>query len=407
MKRTCLHKNTTCPDVSGIGDQRKLNTDELNIGDSQNKSCDPDNYRDHPAIRKTNYLRMKKVTSYIQLIVFIACVGYLSGCQGGSVDDAATGLALKAFSPTVVMTGGEMTIVGTNLGQVNSIVFPGNIQVTKFEVVTQNQIKLSIPSGISAEGGYLQLVSNEKTLESAVAMRVAKPEIKSLLPGDEVGVGHELSIKGVDMEYTTQIVFPAEADGEVITVEAIDFLRKASEDIKVTVPNGVKNGDITITLVALNGERAVTQPIKVSGNAPSNKLQAGVYYTIWEKPDGLQFPSGWTIAPDVAIKSDYFSYIQKEDYEFKIYFTYLGTQAGGVGIQRNVYSGDCVYYAEADNTKFGLLVERQESREPKKEYVELLTCTTKGPDYATIMGGNEIVLYKIEILFTKLPEYLR
>ena len=30
MKRTCLQKNTTCPDLSGIEDQRKLNTDEQN-----------------------------------------------------------------------------------------------------------------------------------------------------------------------------------------------------------------------------------------------------------------------------------------------------------------------------------------------------------------------------------------
>ncbi|HPB04971.1 MAG TPA: hypothetical protein PKX60_01920, partial [Prolixibacteraceae bacterium] len=28
MKQTCLQKNTTCPDLSGIEDQRKLNTHE-------------------------------------------------------------------------------------------------------------------------------------------------------------------------------------------------------------------------------------------------------------------------------------------------------------------------------------------------------------------------------------------
>lgn len=350
---------------------------------------------------------MKKIASCIKLIIFILCLGHIVGCQNVLDDEASAGLALKSFSPTVVMAGGEMTIIGTSLDQVNNIVFPGNIQVANFELVTQNQIKLSIPSGIPAEGGFLQLVSNEKNVESLVTMRAARPQIKSLLPGDEVGVGQDLIIKGVDLEYTKQLEFPSQTDGEIITVEAIDFLRKASEDIKVAVPDGIKNGEIKITLVALNGERIVTPAIKVSGSASSNKLQTGVYYTIWEMPDGLQFPGGWTIAPDVKIKSDYFSYIQKVDYEFKIYFTYLGTKAGGVGIQRNVFSADAVYYAEADNTKFGELVERQESRDPKGAYVELLTCTTKGPDYATIIGGNEIVLYRIEILFTKLPEYLR
>lgn len=349
---------------------------------------------------------MKRVLSYIQLIVLIVCFGTFITCQNDSINNDEAAIIFKAFSPTVVMEGGEMTIVGTNLDQVNTIIFPGNIQVTQFEIITKNHINVSIPSGVSDEGGTLQLVFDDKTVESSVSMRLAKPQVKSLLPGDEVGIGSELSIKGLDLEYTKQLEFPAE-DGGVIVLEAIDFLRKASEDIKIVVPNGVKNGDISFSLIAMNGVKNVTPTIKVTEDATDNKLQTDVYYTIWEKIDGLEFPGGWTIAPDIEIKSDFFSYIQKEDFEFKIYFTYLATQAGGVGIQRKEYSEDCVYYAEADNTKFGQLVERQESREPKGAHVELLTCTTNGPDYATIMGGNSIILYKIEILFTKIPDYLK
>lgn len=211
---------------------------------------------------------MSKITSYNRLIVFILGVFYLVGCQDSSIEDAVPGLTIKAFSPTVVMSGAEMTIVGHSLDQVSTIVFPGNIEITDFEVVTVNQITVSIPSDIPAEGGHLQLVSNNKTVKSKVAMRVAKPEIKSLLPGDEVGIGGQLKIKGVDLEYTKQIVFPAETEGEVVTVEVMDFLRKASEDIKFTVPSGVKTGDITITLIAQNGESVVSQAIKVTGGGP-------------------------------------------------------------------------------------------------------------------------------------------
>lgn len=346
---------------------------------------------------------MKKLISYIQLIALIMGYSCLTCCEDQTNENSSSSLTFKAFSPTVVMEGAEMSIMGNQLDKINSIVFPGNIQVTNFTLQSSTQINLTIPAGIPVEGGHLLLKSENETLTSKVPMRVACPSIKSLFPGDEVGINNELTIKGQDLEYTKQIVFPAEDDKE-ITVDAINFLRKAPEDIKIIVPKNTKTGENIIKLIAVNGKETLSPPIKISTSAASGKMETGVYYTIWESvEDGLQFPDGWSVSMENKFQSDYFRYIEKEGYEFKIYFTYTATKAGGVGIQRENYTSDCVYYAEADNTKFGQRVERQESRDPKPEHTELQTCTTKGPDYATIMGGNEIILHKIEILFGKIP----
>jgi len=59
MKRTCSRRITTCPDVSGIGDQRKLNTNELKIGNNQNLTCDTDGYRHHSAIKNKLFTNEK------------------------------------------------------------------------------------------------------------------------------------------------------------------------------------------------------------------------------------------------------------------------------------------------------------------------------------------------------------
>ena len=338
---------------------------------------------------------------YIQLIIAISCLGSLVGCQDNSTEESANQLCIKAFSPTVVMEGAEMTIMGSCLEQVNGIVFPGNIKVSDFSIVTQNQIRLTITSGIQAEGGHLQLVSEDGFIESTTTMRVAKPEIKSMLPGDEVGVGQELTIKGVDLEYTQQVIFPSKNEGKDIIIEAIDFLRKAPESIKVTVPNDAKMGEYSIKLIALNGETTLTEPITISNSAASGKLETDVYYTIWENADGLSF-SGWSNADDAAFQSEYFAYFGKEGYEYKIYFTYQASSAGGIGMQRQNSSNRSVIYTESDGSKLNQLVERQEARDYKQAQVELQTCVPNGADMAVIRGAA-VTVYKIEIVFSKIP----
>ena len=129
---------------------------------------------------------MRNKISYLWIITAIIHMFFFTACEDETEQDQAAGLALKAYSPTVVMAGGEMVITGSGLNQVNSILFPGNIEVTDFEVVTSNQIKLIIPSGIDEEGGFLKIASEDKTIESSVAMRLAKPELNSMDPGDEV-----------------------------------------------------------------------------------------------------------------------------------------------------------------------------------------------------------------------------
>ncbi len=206
---------------------------------------------------------MKNKISYLWIITAIIHMFFFAACEDDTEQDQTTGLTLKAYSPTVVMAGGEMVITGSGLNQVNSIFFPGNIEVTDFEVVTSNQIKVIIPSGIDEEGGFLQIASADKTIESSVTMRLAKPELKSMDPGDEVKTGQELTFKGVDLECIKQVIFPAKTEDQQIVIKAIDFIRKASDNLKVKVPAGIKNGMNRITLVATDGTTLTSEEIKL------------------------------------------------------------------------------------------------------------------------------------------------
>jgi hypothetical protein len=73
MKRTCLQKNTTCPDLAGIKDQRKLNTDEQNTSEFHpddisfnERSFDP---KDIQHIK--SFVQMKKI---ILIPLFVLCI---------------------------------------------------------------------------------------------------------------------------------------------------------------------------------------------------------------------------------------------------------------------------------------------------------------------------------------------
>ncbi len=185
-----------------------------------------------------------------------------AACEDDQNEETYAGLSIKSYMPTTVMEGTEITIAGSALDEVTALSFPGDIEVKNFELVTTNMIRVVAPAGIAAEGGPLKLVAGDRIVESHVAMKLAKPVVKSLDPGDEVQAGGELSFKGEDLECIKQALFPTE-DGGNISIESMDFLRKSSDNIKVIVPEEVKSGICSFTLIAANGAVLNTPEVNV------------------------------------------------------------------------------------------------------------------------------------------------
>jgi hypothetical protein len=81
MKRTCLQINTTCPDLMGIEDQRKLNTDEQNTCEFHPDDMSfNDRLFDPKEIQHVKcFVQMKRIT--YSFIYFVALVIMLAGCQ--------------------------------------------------------------------------------------------------------------------------------------------------------------------------------------------------------------------------------------------------------------------------------------------------------------------------------------
>ncbi len=202
--------------------------------------------------------------------------GVLCGCSDDLQEEIPQGVQIKAFSPTAVMEGCEMIITGANLQQVDAIIFPENIRVDNFEVVTSNMIRVTVPASVSE--GTLRLVTGDAVVESAVTMRPAVPMIRSMEPGDEARELEVLTFKGEDLECISKVIFPGE-DGDIV-VDAMSFMRKSSGHLKLRVPTGVSGGFAPIRLIAIDGSEIMSQEINLlaASKDPAGSVTCNIYH---------------------------------------------------------------------------------------------------------------------------------
>lgn len=194
------------------------------------------------------------------IILGIMLLGLTCGCSDDHMESIPQGVQIKAFMPVAVMENTEMVITGNNLDKVTAVIFPEGIEVSTFEVVTANMIKVTIPAGVAT--GKLRLDSPDGIVESVDVMRPARPQINSMEPGDEVRELEVITFKGEDLECIDKIIFPGEGDEDIV-VGAMSFMRKSSGHLKVRVPAGVRGGMASIRLIAANGEELLSNEINL------------------------------------------------------------------------------------------------------------------------------------------------
>lgn len=214
---------------------------------------------------------MKRIISFILKAAILIQAVTFGACTPEIAEEAAEGLVIKSFMPVAVMPGCEMTITGNGFEDVVSVVFPDGIEVTDFKIVTDNMINVTVPSGIVQEGGKLVVVTPDGKAESHVSMRPAKPVVRSLDPGDEIKPGKTLTIKGEDMEYVTEVIFPGKEEGETVSILSMDFLRKSPDNVKVIVPDGIFSGIAALSVKIADGRTLATPEITMtSGPSPDD-----------------------------------------------------------------------------------------------------------------------------------------
>lgn len=237
---------------------------------------------------------MKHIINYLGALLAVVLIGAtFTACSEDDKDSANVGLGIKTFFPTKVVTNQPMTINGSGFADVTKIEFPGDIEVTNFEIVSNEMIRVNAPAGISAEGGKIKVETSGDEAESSQSLTIGHTSVTgfSKQPGDEANGGDLIEVYGSDLEFINKIEL-LDADGETQFVDHKDFYRKGTSQIMFRVPlKNIFEGTFVGYLHTYDGQK-IAMPELAYKPASDGGHWESVKTIIWEN-DGSHGNLNW------------------------------------------------------------------------------------------------------------------
>lgn len=228
---------------------------------------------------------MKKLFKYFGLILSVTLMGAFTACNPQEAEEnAEVGLAIKVFSPTKVVAGSAMTINGSGFTDATEIIFPGEVSVTSFKIVTDNMIRVNAPKGIAEEGGKIIVRTATEEAVSSVDLTLGNPTITgySAQPGETVTGGNQLTIYGTDLEFITSVELRDE-DGNPVVIKDNAFYRKGTSNVVIIVPKNIYEGTFAGKVSSLDGQTFTMPEYEYKKPVAGHWELQKVYF--WQNPD--------------------------------------------------------------------------------------------------------------------------
>ena len=168
---------------------------------------------------------------------------------------------LNSFTPSTLMAGDQITITGTNLDLVRSVIFGGNIKVDNVVAISATTIRLNVP--VTAESGVIKLItSNGSEVLSAASLTVTSPNIPVITKlTNPVKPGELLRIEGTKLHLVESIYFQN-------NVKATQYVLRSETLIQVYVPTNAAKGNVTLKVVTFDGTEVTSPTFVISGTDP-------------------------------------------------------------------------------------------------------------------------------------------
>jgi hypothetical protein len=182
-----------------------------------------------------------------------------SGVEVESADELVMVVpVLTQVTPNPAKTGSNITVQGTNLDLVTSVVFGGAKTGEIQTGGTATQIIVKVPADATPEVVTFNTAAN-KSVVTSVVLNLVKPAITNITPLTLL-TKESITITGTNLDIVDTVKFTGNRAVQVSGATATQLI--------VTVPAGSKSG--TITLVATNGDQVIsTQSLVLTpANAP-------------------------------------------------------------------------------------------------------------------------------------------
>ena len=229
---------------------------------------------------------MKNIFKFFRAFLLVAFAAALTGCLAeDQLESADVGLHVKVVFPTKVVAGQPMTINGSGFAETTEIVFPGEVVVTDFQIVSNDMIRVNAPKGIAAEGGKIIVRTAGGDAESPLPITLGETKISGYSADGSVPVdgGSQVTIFGTDLEFITGVEL-LDADGNPALISDKLFNKKATETIIFTVPKKVYEGKFAGKVYTVDG-RTFEMPELEYKPASDGGYFETVEHVIWENPD--------------------------------------------------------------------------------------------------------------------------
>ncbi len=154
--------------------------------------------------------------------------------ESDSTLSVVTAKATK-LSPIPVKAGATLTIEGTDLDLVKAVIFGGNQKVGTF--ISQSVTKIEVQVPADAQDGSISLeMASLVTTQSTDVLEMVVPTISSVSPNPAKN-GKSISIKGINLDLVTNVVFATDKAGTIASQSATEI----TVDVPLDAVNGVVN----------------------------------------------------------------------------------------------------------------------------------------------------------------------
>jgi hypothetical protein len=213
-------------------------------------------------------------------------MGAVTACNIEEIDETAdVGLGIKVFFPTKVVAGQPMTINGSGFADVREVVFPDGVKVTDFEIVGNDMIRVTAPSGIAAAGGNLIVRTADEEAVSRLPLTLGQTVVSgySKQDGESIQGGEQLTIFGKDLEFISSVEL-LDPDGNPLVLQDEDFYRKGTSTIIINIPKKVFDGTFVGKVYTFDGKEFALPELAYEPASDGGHWEK-VKTVIWKNPD--------------------------------------------------------------------------------------------------------------------------
>lgn len=199
---------------------------------------------------------------WMMCLMLFSCLTF-TACDNGDDEDTNQykgGISLNVFGPSPVSRGGVLRFLGSGMDKVTAVVIPGCDDITDIEVVSDTEIRVTVPQ--TAQPGLVALKTPKGDITTKTELTFTEPIALEAFAPAEVKPGSELTITGEYLNLIKEVIFADE-----VTVPADEFVSQSRQEIKVIVPDSAQTGKFILSdgaeipnWIYSEGELEVTLP---------------------------------------------------------------------------------------------------------------------------------------------------